>query len=304
MKINLITSILIICCVQLYAQKQKLNKFWHSKYAYFGQHPPDEIPKIFAPNMLIDSGIVLGTVSFSNDGKTFYYTHAKGWFNSDGSQTQQKQFVNGKWQKPSILFDHVVNPTISSDNKTMYYGGNGSKVSVSHLNSGIWTSPIVLHDKVYGLYNWMPTYDPITFYVSSNALSGSKGDYSTYDFCKMVVTATDTTIESLGQPLNTPAFDGDFYIAPDESYMVISTKETATYECELWISFRKKDKSWSEPQSLGNQINNGSAHRFGQYVTPDGKYLIYTKGTSDKDCNFYWVRFDGLMNRLKKEARL
>ena len=38
----------------------------------------------------------------------------------------------------------------------------------------------------------------------------------------------------------------------------------------------------------------------GQFkVSPDGKYLFFTKGTSEKDCNFYWVRFDTLLKKLK-----
>jgi hypothetical protein len=85
------------------------------------------------------------------------------------------------------------------------------------------------------------------------------------------------------------------WVAPDESYIIISAKETPTYECELWISFRQPNKTWSNPESLGPMINKGSAHRFGQYVSPDGKYLFYTKGTSEQDCNYYWVRFDRLL---------
>jgi hypothetical protein len=96
-------------------------------------------------------------------------------------------------------------------------------------------------------------------------------------------------------------FDGDLYISPDESFIILSANETPTFECELWISFRKADKTWSNPKSLGSAINDGLAHRFGQYVTPDKKYLIYTKGTSEKDCHFYWVRFDRLLEKLRKE---
>ena len=84
--------------------------------------------------------------------------------------------------------------------------------------------------------------------------------------------------------------------------MIISANETPTYECELFISFRKPDLTWTSPRSLGADINRGAAHRFGQYVTPDKKYLIYTKGTSEKDCNFYWLRFDKLLEKLRKEA--
>jgi hypothetical protein len=136
--------------------------------------------------------------------------------------------------------------------------------------------------------------------LGSNGNQGSKSDWSTYDFCKMTITGKDTTISSLGTAINTPAFDGDFFIAPDESYIIISARETPTYESELWISFRQADRSWSSPCSLGPKINDGLAHRFGQYVSPDGKYLFYTRGTSEQDCNIYWVRFDTLLNDLKK----
>jgi hypothetical protein len=46
-------------------------------------------------------------------------------------------------------------------------------------------------------------------------------------------------------------------------------------------------------------IADGLAHRWGQYVSPDGKYLFYTRGTSEKDCAIYWVRFDDLLKSLR-----
>ena len=116
----------------------------------------------------------------------------------------------------------------------------------------------------------------------------------------MPASDADTSIRDLGSPLNSPGFNGDFFIAMDESYMIISTRETKDFECELYISFRKKDKTWTNPQSLGPLINDGRAHRYGQYVSPDGRYLFYTRGASEKDCAVYWVRFDRLLNKLKQ----
>jgi len=81
--------------------------------------------------------------------------------------------------------------------------------------------------------------------------------------------------------------------------MIVSAKETPTYESELYISFRKPDSTWTVPVSLGPKINDGLAHRWGQYVTPDGKYLFYSHGTSEKDCAIYWVRFDNLLETLR-----
>jgi hypothetical protein len=51
-----------------------------------------------------------------------------------------------------------------------------------------------------------------------------------------------------------------------------------------------------QPRAL---INNGLAHRWGQYVTADNKYLFYSHGTSEKDCAIYWVRFDKLLESLR-----
>jgi hypothetical protein len=81
--------------------------------------------------------------------------------------------------------------------------------------------------------------------------------------------------------------------------MIVSTNETPTFESELYIAFRKADKAWTKPVSLGTKINDGLAHRWGQYVTPNGKYLFYSHGTSEKNCAIYWVRFDKLLASLR-----
>jgi hypothetical protein len=291
---KIIAIIIFICSV---AHTNAQSDFWESKDAYLEQTPPGDTPKIFAPGLLADSGIVLGRASFSKDGKEFYYGFARHWFDINGNGIKQISFDGNKWSDPKVLFEKLTYPTLSIDGKTLFLGGKNSAVWISEKVDGAWSSPKVFLDKEYGLYNFQPTNSGI-YYAGSNANQGSKKDYITYDFCILTISGMDTIIKSLGSPLNTPAFDGDFYIAPDESYIIISAKETKTYECELWISFRKADKTWSAPESLGPLINKGLAHRFGQYVSPDGKYLFYTKGTNEKDCNFYWVRFDTLLKQF------
>ena len=277
------------------------TSFWKTSDGYLGQIPPGDTPRIFAKGMLADSGIVLGRVAFSKDGKTFYYGFARHWFDFNGTGIKQITFDGKKWNNPKILFEKLANPTLSVDETKLFLGGQNSDVWISEkLNNG-WSAPGLWLDMKYGLYNFMPTNSGV-FYVGSNANQGSKNDYATYDFCALTISESDTIIKSLGMPLNTPAFDGDFYVAPDESYIIISAKETKTYECELWISFRKADKTWTKPKSLGPLVNKGLAHRFGQYVSPDDRYLFYTKGTGEKDCNFYWVRFDRLLEKLKHDS--
>ena len=92
----------------------------------------------------------------------------------------------------------------------------------------------------------------------------------------------DTTIRSLGEPINTKEFDGDFFVAKDESYMIVSTKETKDFECELWISFHKADGSWTPLVSLGPDINNGIAHRWGNMYHPMANTCFIQQGIARK----------------------
>lgn len=163
-----------------------------------------------------------------------------------------------------------------------------------------WSSPAVYIERSYLIYDFMLTKSG-NKYAASNGTWGKPSDANAYRFSMMPASDADTTIQDLGTPLNSPGFNADFFIAPDESYMIISTRETEHFECELYISFRKKDNTWTTPKSLGPLINDGLAHRYAQYVSPDGKYLFYTRGETEKDCAVYWVRFDRLLKKLKEE---
>lgn len=292
---------LALCVLFSFCRAGAQADFWNTKDAYLGQTPPADEPQVFAANLLKDSGIVLGRVSFSPDGKAFYYSYAAHWFDDRGAGTKEIKFDGSKWQRPVVIAEQLTNPALSPDYTKIFLGGAGSRVWALEKAATGWSEPKLWLEMPYGLYNFQAAASG-TYYAGSNGNGGSKADYSTYDFCKMTISGKDTVIQSLGSTLNTPGFDGDFFIAPDESYIVVSAKETPTYECELWMSFRKSDGSWTVPQSLGDKINKGSAHRFGQYVSPDGKYLFYTKGTSEKDCAVYWVRFDTLLQGLKPKG--
>lgn len=190
--------------------------------------------------------------------------------------------------------------SISPDGQSLYFASDQSAGTVYRSNrTGTgWRAPVPYIDRNYVIYDFMQTRSGIK-YAASNGTWGSPSDANAWRFSVMPASDADTSIQSLGTPLNSEGFNGDFFIAPDESYMIISTNETKHFECELYISFRKADKTWTKPQSLGPLINDGLAHRYGQYVSPDGKYLFYTRGESEKDCAIYWVRFDRLLKKLK-----
>ncbi len=290
-----LTFFVLLLSAQLFAQ----SNFWKSKNAYLGQTPPSDTPKIFAKGMFADTGSWAGDrVAFSADGKEFYYGHAKDWFTSK-NKIEYFKFTNGKWKGPMLLTEHAYAPTFAMDGKTFYLQGKGKgSVWQTHRTKDGWSEPEPYMTKKYGLYDFSPTLSG-NMYVGSNGNQGDIKDWSTYNFCRITVLNGDTVIKSLGIPINAPGFNGDFYIAPDESYMIISDKETEDFKAELYISFHKADDTWTNPKTLGPLINNGMADRWGEYVSPDHKYLFYTQGTSAKSCYIYWVRFDKMLKRLR-----
>jgi hypothetical protein len=280
------------------------QSFWDSANACLGQKPPSDTPKIFAPGLLADPGTFpMGRVAFSKDGEQFYYTQNDSWKSLTNSRIKNIQYAHHHWGKPAIIAEQFISPTLSMDGNVLYMRkANMRNVWQSQKTGEGWGVPTPFIEKTHGVYDFMPTLSGNN-YVGSDPSPEDARNGITTAFSVLTIGANgDISVKSLGRPLNEPGFNGDLFIAPDESYIIISAKETQTYQSELYISFRKPDHSWTAPVSLGPKINDGLAHRWGQYVTPDGKYLFYTRGTSEKDCAVYWVRFDKLLASLRPKG--
>lgn len=288
-----------ICAPLLSAQ----SNFLRSKDAYLQQVPPSDTPKPFALGQLADPGFfVMGRVAFSKDGTEFYFTQNDSWQSGAHAKLEKMSFADGHWSKPIVLTEQFMSPTLSMDGSTLYMRKGGMRnVWQAHRNGGNWSAPEPLLENVIGAYDFMPTLSGNN-YVGSDPDPEDKKRGITTAFSILTFTDGKPVVKSLGRPLNEPGFNGDLYIAPDESYMIVSAHETKDFESELCISFRKPDHTWTAPVSLGPKINNGLAHRWGQYVSPDGKYLFYCWGTSEKDCGIYWVRFDTLLKQLRPKS--
>ncbi len=297
-------AVLALATVCFIPRVHAQRNFWDSRNAYLGQPRPGDTPQIFAPGILADPGtIAMDRIAFSLDGKEIYYYQAKEWADLKDMKTKVFRYDGHKWNGPTVLNERFYALAFSIDGKTLYFSGeNAHQVWMSKRTEGGWSAPAIFIEESYYIYDLMPT-NSGAFYLASDPDADDKKNDITFSFSKLTPSGKGATPKSLGRPLNEPGFNGDFYIAPDESYMIVSAKETKTYECELYISFRKPDSTWTVPVSLGDKINDGLAHRWGQYVTPDGKYLFYTRGTSSKDTAIYWVRFDNLLNKLRQGQR-
>lgn len=301
-------GVLLICSIALLLQSASAQHgFWKTKDAYLGQQQPSDTPQVFAPGLLSDKGtFLMGRVAFSANGREFYFALNDSWQSGDHAKIEMIRFVDHRWGNASVVAEQCLSPTLSPDGAILYMrriikGASMRNVWAAHRTADEWSAPAAYLEETFGVYDFMPARGG-NAYVGSDPDADDKAHGITYAYSVLTYSDGNVRVRSLGRPLNEPGFNGDLYIAPDESYIIVSAKETKNFESQLYISFRKHDGTWTEPVSLGEKINGGLAHRWGQYVSPDGKFLFFTRGTSEKDCAVYWVRFDKLLARLRPKT--
>jgi hypothetical protein len=85
-----------------------------------------------------------------------------------------------------------------------------------------------------------------------------------------------TSVEHLPEPVNSRASEGDAFIAPDESYIIVSTvREENIGQSDLYISFQTGDGSWTPMRNLGPEVNSPAGENC-QILSPCGRYLFFT----------------------------
>jgi hypothetical protein len=81
-----------------------------------------------------------------------------------------------------------------------------------------------------------------------------------------------------------PGISGMYpFIAPDESYIIYSRRDSGRAGADLFISFKNKGGLLDKDLSLGSEINS-SKNEGNSFVTADGKYLFFSRGY-----DIYWV---------------
>ncbi len=203
------------------------------KGAYLGQKPPGSIPEVFAPGFISTDKSELNSV-FSSDGKEFYYSIYTP--EPVGKYTiWHTRMIDGVWTKPEIPSfgsEHTdVDMSFSPDGKRIYFcsrrpvpGNPKPEYYIwysNRLKDHSWSEPVLMDFPVNTPFS--ETYPTFTkngrMYVASNRTGsiGSKDVYS-IDY----VDGKYTNAVNLGDSINTEYGEGDTFISPDESYMIIA----------------------------------------------------------------------------------
>jgi hypothetical protein len=258
---------------------------------YLGQTPPGNTPKMF-PLSVNQGFFAAERIAISNDGRNIYYSEIKGYYPIKGENIKKYSFSDGKWTGPFNLFEGYA-PALSVTGDTMYFERkdlkNNSETYISVKSGSGWGNPKRILTSLDKAHYFQVTRSG-NYYISSK----SGGGVGLNDWGRVIIKGADTTMLSLGRPLNTGGENLDFFVSRDESFMIV------TNHPGLAISYRNIDGSWTNPRNFSPKINFGLGS-WGPWITPDNKYLFYSTGTKPdySDVYVYWVRIDGIIDSLK-----
>ena len=256
---------------------------------YFGQAVPGATPQPFAPGVVNTPAIELNGV-FTPDGREFFFTRLL-----DGIDTMfHSVFERGAWTAPKPLHVYAnqaravaVDMSVSPDNRFLYFlgehphefgGGKGDwDLFVSPRVDGRWSSARALPPPIY-----TPAIEAYPVVVADGSLyfsstrEGGLGKSDVYRAQRKADGTFDTPV-NVGRPINTEHSEGDTFVAPDERYMVVSSRRPGGHgQSDLYVSHRQRDGRWGELVNLGPTINSDQTD-FCPMVTPDGKYLFFSR---------------------------
>jgi hypothetical protein len=255
------------------------------KGPYLGQKPPDMTPEIFAPG-IVSTGMREFASVFSSDHTQFYYTNSSAPFATILFMEKR----DNRWAPPRVApFSgryRDLDMMFSYDNSRLYFCSNRPIHNSAGLNQNMdiwyvekadneWSPPVHLGDINSEANEYYPCLtESGTLYFTSDRKGGmGRGDIYR---CRSV-NGEFKSPENLGEPINSPLPEGDLYIAPDESYIIVTCygRSDGLGSGDLYISFRKKDGSWAELRNMGAAINS-YANEHCPVVTFDGKYFFFT----------------------------
>lgn len=257
---------------------------------YFSQVAPSTLPEIFASDFISTEEYSEFAGTFSPDYKYFFYTRRDA---DNENRIFYSQFIDGSWTTPSMheISEDIteMEPYISPDGKMLYFSSKrdnhpNTAIFVSQFVDGEWQEPTYVQT---GLNSFFSMYVSISY---SGNLYYTSMDSKIY--MMKYVDGYYTSLEYTG------VRGAHSYIAPDESFMLIDDSGLADGHTSLYI-VRNIDGEWGEPVKLNEEINVPNYSQFSPSISPDGKFIFFTRYQLGKS-DIYWVSSTVLLGYLEE----
>jgi hypothetical protein len=287
---------------------------------YLAQQPPGTVPEVFAPGVVSTEAVELNSV-FTPDGSEFFFTRLiegpdeqEGYPGKTRPILHHSVYEDGAWTEPQPLrlfpgaaHAWAADMSVSPDGERLYFMGahpvdadgkrNDLNIWVSHRADGAWATaeplPYPVNTEFDEVYSSVVADGSLYFtaYSTSEIASGRSGLY------RAQALNDGGFAEPVEVDIEWAHRIGDTFVAPDESYLILSARLPGSDRGEdLHVSFRNADGGWDEPINLGPAINSDGAD-YCPMVTPDGKYLFFSRSRADPPWGWpnvvagdiYWV---------------
>jgi hypothetical protein len=246
---------------------------------YLGQTPPGEDPQVFAEGTVSVYGKNTHALLFSHDGRLLVFSRYP-----DRTSFKMVRSSNG-WSQPEQTSFRGKEVSFDPTSKRLFYYDQGDLFFVYYDPKG-FSEPTALPPSINT--REVEYYPCVTarrnLYFSRNGR---------WDKARILVAPMIT--EDFGDPADV----GDLinsggashaFVAPDESYMLFNSPRRGSYtENDVWISCRGRNGSWLKPVNLGPRINSDARAILCPTVSPDGKYLFFTRLRTNGTGYVYWM---------------
>ncbi|HUX08620.1 MAG TPA: hypothetical protein VMX35_15065 [Acidobacteriota bacterium] len=290
----LLVVILGFSCTPSVQDRAEVKTFPELSGPYLGQEPPGMEPVLFAPG-IVSTGLDELNAVFLPGGKELIFSVTSGQMKW-ALVTMREE--NGRWTAPEVApFSGVygdVDPCVSPDGKRLYFcsdrprSGEGEAENDYDIwyvekTDGGWSEAVNLGPPVNSDANeFYPSFASDGTIYFQSWRPGGIGQADIYR--SRLVGGRYTEVECLPEAVNSVEFEGDAFIAPDESYIIVSTyRESENHGfSDLYISFRDEADGWSELINMGSKINSSGGENC-QILSPCGKHLFFTGRRSRDD---------------------
>lgn len=285
---------------------------------YLGQTPPWGTPEVFARGIVSTDHLEHSAPAISPDGSEILWSlWRRPKVEGEPQTIMEVRRERRGWSKPAAAsFSGGYNdggPVFAADGRRLYFysdrpvpgvrAAGTADIWIVEKSGTVWGTPRVLG--LVQSYPWLRFASTVS--VASNGTlyfiayeAGPLNDYGIYR--SECVGGTYQTPQALPRGINLPPFlNWTPYVAPDESYLLFSSnrRDPEADAGDLYISRRSKDGGWSDPVPLGAVVNSKRQERF-PALSPDRRYLFFTRPTPAHDQDIYWVRADLVLPTLSR----
>ena len=262
---------------------------------YLDSHYPGLTPTLYAEGIVNQAGKFTQNLTMSPDGREQYFTetNADEWRYLRILRVSMTGNSSPVIDTPRFVTDFhytheqfIGEPMLSPDNQQLYFVADypPDLWYTDRLENGSWNSPKRLETISTERDDWYITFSKNGRLLFTNGTAYTSapenGKYLKREKLEAPFNGTDVR---------------DPVIAPNEDYIIYCAKVSdAEDQTDLFVSFKNAEGQWGEGHRLGDAINT-SAYELGSYISPDEKYLFFSRRDQWNNANFsnvYWVSLD------------